>query len=134
MLEGSAIQRAEQLKDRTKQFALRIIRLFQRLPKTDEARIVARQVLRSGTSLAANYRAVCRARPRKEFISKLAIVVEESDETAFWLELLMESGLVAGRLLEPLHSEASQLLAIFAASHRTARTKSRLPINDSMTQ
>ncbi len=79
---------AEELKYRSKQFAIRIVKLFRSLPKTDEARIIDKQVLRSGTSIAANYRAVCRARSRAEFIAKIGIVLEEADETVLWLELL----------------------------------------------
>ena len=77
----------EQLKARTKQFAIRIVRVFKGLPKNDEARIIGKQLLRAGTSVAANYRAVCRSRSKAEFISKMSVVVEEADETAFWLEL-----------------------------------------------
>ena len=82
---------AVELKQRTKVFALRIVRLFKALPKTDEGRVLGRQVLRSGTAVGANYRAVCRARSRKEFIAKCGIVVEECDETLFRLELLVEA-------------------------------------------
>ncbi|MGH9789756.1 MAG: four helix bundle protein [Candidatus Acidiferrales bacterium] len=78
--------RAEELKKRTKQFAIRVIKLFRSLPKTEEARIIGRQLLRSATSVAANYRAVCRARSKPEFIAKLGLVVEEADESALWLE------------------------------------------------
>lgn len=85
---------AEELKKRTKQFAVRIVRLYRALRKTEEGRIVGRQLLRSGTSIAANYRAVCRSRSRPEFIAKIGIVVEEADETVFWLELLVETGTV----------------------------------------
>ena len=76
---------------RTKQFAIRIVHLFRALPKTEEGRVVGRQLLRSGTSVAANYRAVCRARSKREFISKIGVVVEEADESAFWLELNLKS-------------------------------------------
>ena len=79
---------AEELKARTMQFAIRIVRVFKGLPRGDEARIIGKQLLRSGTSVAANYRAVCRSRSRAEFISKMSVVVEEADETVFWLELL----------------------------------------------
>jgi len=82
------------LLDRTKQFALRIVRLFRALPKSDEARVLGRQLLRSGTSVGANYRAVCRARTRAEFVAKLGIVLEEADETCFWLELLADALIV----------------------------------------
>ena len=81
--------RSEELKKRTKQFAIRIIKLFRSLPRTEEARVIGKQMLRSGTSVAANYRAVCRARSRAEFIAKVGVVVEESDETVLWLELLV---------------------------------------------
>jgi len=111
----------EELKRRTKEFAIRIVKLFRSLPKTEEARIIGRQVLRSGTSVAANYRAVCRARSRAEFISKIGVVVEEADETVFWLELLIETNIVPGKKLDDLLREANELLAIFAASQRTAK-------------
>ena len=80
---------AEELKVRNKRFAIRIVKLFRSLPRTDDARIIGKQVLRAGTSVAANYRAVCRARSKAEFIAKIGIVVEEADETTFWLELLV---------------------------------------------
>src|SRR3989440_12816178 len=116
---GTALARAEALKARTKQYALRIVYLFKALPRTEEARVIGRQVLRSGTSVGANYRAVCRARSRKEFAAKMGVVVEEADETGFWLELLVESGTVSERKMKGLLDESKQLLAIFAASLRT---------------
>src|SRR5437899_4986064 len=84
----------EQLRNRTKQFALRVLKMFRALPKSDEARIIGRQVLRSGSSVGANYRAVCRARSRREFISKMNVVVEEADETGFWFDILIEGEIV----------------------------------------
>lgn len=114
----------EILKNRTKQFAIRIVKLFRALPKTDEARIIGKQVLRSGTSVAANYRAVCRARSTAEFIAKVGVVIEENDETVFWLELLAETEIVKQSQLESLLSEANELLAIFAASQTTAKSNS----------
>ena len=111
----------EELKRRTKAFAIRIVKLFRSLPKTEEARIIGRQVLRSGTSVAANYRAVCRARSKAEFISKIGIVVEEADETVFWLEMLVETNIVSAKKMDELLKEANELLAIFAASQRTAK-------------
>lgn len=111
----------EQIRNRTKQFAIRIVRLFRSLAKTDEARTIGRQLLRSGTSVAANYRAVCRARSKAEFIAKIGVVVEEADETVFWLELLIETGIVSEEKLRDLLKEANELVAIFAASQRTAR-------------
>jgi four helix bundle protein len=111
----------EQLRSRTKQFAIRIIRLFRALPRAEEARIVGRQLLRSGTSVAANYRATGRARSKTEFIAKMGVVVEEADETVFWLELLVEADIVPETKLRDLLKEANELLAIFAASQRTAK-------------
>ena len=113
--------RQEELRNRTKRFALRIIRLFRHLPRTTEARVLGKQLLRSGTSVGANYRAAGRARSKAEFVAKMGIVVEEADETVFWIECLIESGIVKPELLNDLHTEANELLAIFAASHRTAR-------------
>jgi four helix bundle protein len=115
------ITQASILQGRTKRFAIRIVKLFKSLPKTDEARVIGRQVLRSGTSVAANYRAVCRARSKAEFIAKVGVVVEEADETVFWLELLGETAIIPPKRLEELMVEANELLAIFAASQRTAR-------------
>jgi four helix bundle protein len=114
---------AEELKKRSKQFAIRVIRLFQALPKSDVARVLGRQLLRSATAVAANYRAVCRARSRAEFVAKIGIVMEETDETVFWLELLVETGAVAQSRMEGLQKEATELLAIFAASQHTARNR-----------
>jgi len=112
---------AEELKAPTRRFAVRIVRLFRALPKTDEARVLGKQVLRSGTSVGANYRAACRARSKAEFTAKMGLVVEECDETVFWLELLIETGIVRAGKLNELLREANELLAIFAASQRTAR-------------
>ena len=91
----------------------------------DEARVLGKQVLRSGTAVGANYRAVCRARSRAEFIAKIGIVVEEADETIFWLELLAETGIVKESRLSDLLAEAKELTAIFAASQRTAKSGPR---------
>lgn len=115
------LTKAEELKQRAKDFAIRVVKLYRALPRTEEARVIGRQVLRSGTSMAANYRAVCRARSKAEFVSKIGIVVEEADETVFWLELLVETGVVKADKMESLLIEANELLAIFAASQRTAR-------------
>jgi len=112
---------AEILKDRTKQFAIRIVKLFRSLPKTEEARVIGRQLLRSATSVAANYRAVCRARSKAEFISKVGIVVEEADESILWLELLVECDIIQKIRLEDILNEANELLAIFASSQYTAK-------------
>jgi four helix bundle protein len=115
------MSRQEELRNRTKRFALRIIRLFRSLPRSTEAQVLGKQLLRSGTSVGANYRAAGRSRSKAEFISKMAIVVEEADEAVFWLECLVESGIVKEELLKELMIEANELVAIFAASHRTAR-------------
>ena len=122
--------KAEVLKSRTKQFALRIIRVIRSLPAGPEGRIIGHQLLRSGMSVAANYRAVCRARSRAEFLSKLAIVIEEADESAFWLEILVEAGLVSKSKLDDLKSEANQLVAIFNASRTTARKSTQSTISN----
>jgi four helix bundle protein len=114
---------SEQLKERTKAFALRIIRVFQSLPDTKQAQIIGTQLLRSGTSVGANYRAVCRARSRADFIAKLGIVIEEADESAYWIELLISTGLIKQEKLNDLLQEAHELTAIFNAARRTARKK-----------
>ena len=123
MATDNALAKSLAMRGRTKQFALRVVKMFQALPKSDEARVIGRQVLRSGTSVGANYRAVCRARSQKEFCSKLGVVVEEADETLFWFELLIEAGIVAQRKLTALHAEGEELLKIFAASYATATAR-----------
>lgn len=115
-------QKTEQLKARTKKFALRIIILFRSLPRSPEAQVIGKQVLRCATSVAANYRAVCRARSRSEFVAKLGLVIEEIDETVFWLELLVEAEIIPAARMEPLLQEAQELLRIFSRSRRTARS------------
>src|SRR5205814_2492296 len=117
----SRVERARELQDRTKKFALRVIRAFTRLPKSEEARGIGRQFLRSGTSVAANYRAACRARSAADFISKISNVVAEADETLFWLELIVEAGLNKPKTVEPLLLECSELLKILSASLATAK-------------
>ena len=117
-----SLSQAEQLRERTKRFAIRIVRLFRTLPKTEEAKIIGKQALRSGTSVAANYRAVCRARSKAEFVARIGVVVEEADETVFWLELLVETAIVSQTRMNGLLIEANELLAIFAASQRTAKS------------
>lgn len=112
------------LRDRTKQFALRILKVCDSLPKTDAGRTISRQLLRSGTSVAANYRAVGRARSQAEFVAKLGVVIEEADESVFWLELLGEGGIVPEHRLGELTVEANELVAIFVASQQTARRTS----------
>ncbi|MFN3918619.1 MAG: four helix bundle protein [Flavobacteriales bacterium] len=111
----------EDLKRRTKQFALRIIKLVEELPNTKTGNVIGNQIIRSGTSVAANYRASCRARSSADFISKITIVEEEADETLFWLELIVESGLMKKERLQELIKEADELTAIFTASGKTAK-------------
>jgi four helix bundle protein len=109
----NTLNQAKQLQDRTKKFAIRIIKAFAGLPKDEAARIIGRQFLRSGTSLAANYRSACRARSAADFISKISVVAEEADETLFWFELLVEAELVKAQLLEGLMKECEEVLKIF---------------------
>ena len=113
-----------ELKARMKTFALRIIKLTRAIPKSDDAgRVIAKQIVRSGTSVAANYRASCRVRSQAEFIAKIGTVEEEADETALWLELLVESGTMTERKLSALLGEANELMAIMAAARKTASGK-----------
>jgi four helix bundle protein len=114
----------DELRERTKRFAIRIVKVYQALPKTTEAQVLGKQLLRSGTSVAANYRATCRARSRAEFVAKLGVAVEESDETVFWLEMLVDCEVVATARMESVLNEARELAAIFSASQHTARLKS----------
>lgn len=110
----------DDLRKRSKRFAMDVISLFRVLPGTEEARIIGRQLLRSGTSVAANYRASCRARSKAEFVSKNGVVVEEADESVLWLEMLTESGIVPPAKTEALLKEGNELLAIFSASYHTS--------------
>lgn len=114
------IEFREQSKERTKQFSLRVIKLYQSLPQTGEAYVIGKQLLRSSTSVAANYRAACRARSGKEFFSKLSIVVEEADESLFWLELLESAEIVSPHKLASLKSESTEILKIVAKARKTA--------------
>lgn len=111
----------DELKKRTKQFALRVIKLVVALPDTPWARVVGHQLLRSGTAIGANYRAACRARSRAEFVAKLGTVIEEADESAYWLELIVESKLMHVKLVESLHQEADELTAIMTTSRKSAQ-------------
>jgi four helix bundle protein len=109
------------LRERTKSFALRIIKMFASLPKTDEARVIGRQVLRSGTSVGANYREAQRGRSKAEFVAKIGDCLKELDESAYWLELLVDSGLVDAGKLSSLRDECDQLLAIFTSISKKAK-------------
>ncbi|EKD56676.1 MAG: hypothetical protein ACD_58C00121G0004 [uncultured bacterium] len=109
----------EDLKRRTKDYALRLIKLVGSLPKTQEGRIVGDQLLRSGTSTAANYRAACRARSKAEFIAKLGTVIEESDESLFWLEIIIESGIMKKELVESLLKETNEIISIMVTTRKS---------------
>jgi four helix bundle protein len=109
-----------ELLERTKQFALRIFTLVGALPQTIQGRAVASQLIRSGTSVAANYRAACRARSKPEFVAKLGVVEEEADESAFWLELIIETRLLSPAKVRPLLIEAGEIVAMMASSKKTA--------------
>src|SRR5438552_17229999 len=112
---------AKDFRDGTKAYALRIIRLYEALPKNGVSSVLGRQLLRSGTSVGANYRAACRAKSRADFISKLENVEEECDETLYWLELLVESGEIKAKRVAALMKEGEEILAMVVSSINTAR-------------
>jgi len=109
------------LRDRTKSFALRVVRMFSALPKTTEAQVLGKQLLRSGTSIGANYREAYRARSKPEFIAKCGDSLREIEETAYWLELLVEAGIVSADELQTLHQECDELTAIFVTILKRAK-------------
>ena len=119
-----------ELKDRTKQFALRVMRLVDALPKTVSARAIGNQIIRSGTSVGAYYRAACRGRSKAEFIAKLGVVAEEADETCFWLELIIESAILPREKVELLLKEADELTAIFVSSIKISRQNQKSKIRN----
>ncbi|MDR3674160.1 MAG: four helix bundle protein [Acidobacteriota bacterium] len=131
---SKGVSSPDDLRIRTKEFALRIIKLFRALPRTEEARVLGRQILRSGTAVAANYRSACRGRSRADFISKIGITVEEADETAFWLELLIDAGIVKKVRLEKLLVEANELVRIFQATRTTAKVRIQSQITNRQSQ
>jgi four helix bundle protein len=116
----------EEIRERTKKFAIRIVRLFRALPKSTEAQVLGKQLLRSGTSVAANYRAVCRARSKAEFIARIGIVAEEADESVLWLEMLAETQTLRRERLRDITKEARELAAIFSASLKTSRDNQQI--------
>src|SRR5438094_8985567 len=118
----------EELKQRTKSFAVRVTRLVDALPNTVKGRAIANQIMRSATTIGANYRAACRARSRAEFIAKIGVVEEEADETAFWLELIVDTALVTEAKIRPLLAEAGELVAIMAASRKSALGNRKLAV------
>jgi four helix bundle protein len=116
----------EEMKQRTKVFALGIIQLVESLPKERTAEVLGRQLLRSGTSVGSNYRSACRAKSIADFISKMGIVEEEADESLYWMELLIEAGIKVSMKMETLMKEAGELLSITVASIKTARKNQRM--------
>ena len=119
----------EDLRARTKEFALRIIRMFAALPKSEVARVLGRQVLRSGTAVEANYREAYRARSRAEFVSKLGDCLKELEESAYWLELLVESACVSAPKMAAIQNETGELLAIFTSISKKTKAGTTPPHN-----
>ena len=116
---------SKKMKTRTKAFAVQIVKFYKSLPRVDEARVLGRQVLRLGTSIAANYRAVCRSKSQADFISKMGTVVEETDETLLWFELFEEAEVCAAEKVAKLKNESTELLQIFSAALGTAKRGTR---------
>ena len=110
----------DELKARTKQFALRIMNLVDALPNSTKGRVIGNQLIRSGTAVGANYRACCRSRSKAEFVAKIGIVEEEADESAFWMELIVDGKILSEAKVKALLSEANELVAIMAASRISA--------------
>ncbi len=121
-MNDEGAEKRRDLPERTKAFALRIVRMFSALPKGTEAQVLGKQVLRSGTSVGANYREAHRARSKAEFISKIGDCLKELDETSYWLELLVEGEIVPPSKLAPLQDECGQLLAIFTTISKNAKS------------
>lgn len=115
--------RNQELSNRTKQFALRVMRLFSALPASDLARVIGKQLLRSGTSVGANYREACRARSDAELLSKLGIVEQELDESIYWMELLVDGEIVPATRLGELMTEAEELMKIVVTSIKTIKSR-----------
>jgi four helix bundle protein len=113
----------EELKARTKQFALRVMTMTDALPHTQKGKVIANQILRSSTAVASGYRAACRARSKADWIDKIGRILEEVDETLLWLELTEEGGLLPARRISALKTEAAELTAIFAAIHKSSRSE-----------
>ncbi len=116
---------AMKMQERTMEFAVQVVKFFVKLPKTDEARVPGKQLLRAGTSVGANYRAVCRSKSEADFISKMGTVVEEADESGFWLDVLQRSGVCSSATVHLLKTEADELLRIFSTSLNTAKENAR---------
>jgi four helix bundle protein len=115
-----------EMKNRTKQFALRTLKMADNLPRSRSGNAIATQVVRSSTSVAANYRALCRAKSRADFVNKTSIIEEEADESSFWLELIVDGGPLTAARVQPLLNEADEITAIMVASRKTARKNLRI--------
>jgi TIGR02436 family protein len=113
----------EKFRDRTKKFVVDNIKLYRSLPKTEEARIIGRQLLRASSSVGANYRAACRARSQAEFHSKISIVIEEADESLFWMEILVETDLITKNEISVLMAEATEILKVTSSARKTISEK-----------
>jgi four helix bundle protein len=122
-MENNKAEFAEQFRSRTKKFVVDNIRFFRTLPKTEEAKIIGKQLLRSSSSVGANYRAACRSRSQAEFHSKLSIVVEETDESMFWMEVLTEAEIVKANDVGPLMKEANEILKVVSSARKTISEK-----------
>jgi four helix bundle protein len=114
-----------ELRERTKRFAIEIITSSASLPRTDVARLIRAQLVRAGTAVGANYRAVCRSRSNRDFVAKLGVVIEEADETSYWLEILVDAKIVTASAVSALRREADELIRIFVTSRATARKNAR---------
>ncbi len=117
-----------QLKNRTKNFAIRVFKMVEKLPRSKGAEVITYQLLKASSSVAANYRAVCRAKSKADFINKLKIVEEESDESLFWLEFIEDLELIQKKLLKDLIKEANELVSIFTAALKTSKTNNKYKI------
>ncbi|MBN2892864.1 MAG: four helix bundle protein [Bacteroidales bacterium] len=124
-MDEKKVEFIEQIKRRTKDVAIRVVKMYRELPKQQEAWVIGKQILRSATSIAANYRAACRARSAKEYYHKISIVIEETDETLFWLEILVETDIFPESKLKSLMDEVNELLAIFSKSRQTMNNKKK---------
>ena len=125
---ADGVMSTEDFRRRTFQFGIRVVRLVQSLPKTDSARVIGNQLLRSGTAVGANYRAAARGRSRADFIAKMGIVEEECDEALYWIDMLVELELIGVSRLRDLRTEANEILSIVVASIRTARRNIKQPV------
>ncbi len=118
-MDNSKTAFVEAFKARTKKYTVDHVKFFQQLPNTQECRIIGNQLLRCSSSVGANYRAVCRARSQKEFFAKISIAVEEADESIFWMEVLIESGIVSEEVLAPLIKEGNEILAVLSKARKS---------------